>query len=66
MLLLLRTKLLPFGSVEHRHCRLLQDGASAWRVGDRGFELRSGIPVLKKRNVSSPLTREDSILLEPP
>ena len=32
------------------------------KVGDRGFEPRSGIQVLKKQNVSSPLTREDSIL----
>ena len=30
---------------------------SAWKVGDRGFERRSGIQVSKKQNVSSPLTR---------
>ena len=37
----------------------------AWKVGDRGFELRSDIQVSKKENVSSPLTREHSILWEP-
>ena len=35
---------------------------SAWKVGDRGFEPRSGIQVLKKQNVSSLLTRKNSIL----
>ena len=34
----------------------------AWKFGDRGFEPRSGIQVSKKHNVSSPLTRKDSIL----
>ena len=34
----------------------------AWKVGDSGFELRSGIQVSKKQNVSSLLTRENSIL----
>ena len=34
----------------------------AWKVGDRGFEPRSGLQVSKKLNVSSPLTRKDSIL----
>ena len=33
-----------------------------WRMGDRGFEARSGIQVSKKQNVSSPLTRKYSIL----
>ena len=33
----------------------------AWKVGDRGLEPRSGIQVSKKQNVSSPLTRKDSI-----
>ena len=36
----------------------------AWKVGDRGFEPHSGLQVLKKQNVSSPLTRNDSILWE--
>ena len=35
---------------------------SAWKVGDRGFELRSGIQVSKKQNISSLRTRNDSIL----
>ena len=36
---------------------------SAWKVGDRGFEPHSGLQVSKKKqNVSSPLTRNDSIL----
>ena len=35
---------------------------SAWKVGDRGFEPHSGLRVSKKQNVSSPLTRKDSIL----
>ena len=34
----------------------------AWKVGDHGFEPHSGIQVSKKQNVSSPLTRNDSIL----
>ena len=34
----------------------------AWKVGDRGFEPHFGLQVSKKQNVSSPLTREDSIL----
>ena len=35
--------------------------AAVWKFGDRGFEPRSGIQVLKKQNVSSLLTRKDSI-----
>ena len=35
---------------------------SAWKVGDRGFEPRSGIQVSKKQNVRSLLTRKNSIL----
>ena len=35
---------------------------AAWKVGDRGFEPHSGLLVSKKQNVSSPLTRKDSIL----
>ena len=31
----------------------------AWEVGNRGFELRSGIQVLKKQNVPSLLNRKD-------
>ena len=34
----------------------------AWKVEDRGFEPHSGLRVSKKQNVSSPLTRNDSIL----
>ena len=34
----------------------------AWKVGDRGFDPRSGIQVSKKQNVSSLLTRKDYIL----
>ena len=34
----------------------------AWKVGDSGFEPLYGLQVSKKQNVSSPLTREDSIL----
>ena len=35
----------------------------AWKVGDRGFVPRAGIHLSKKQNdVSSPLTRKDSIL----
>ena len=34
----------------------------AWKVGDSEFEPPSGFQVSKKQNVSSPLTREDSIL----
>ena len=33
-----------------------------WKVGSRGFEPHSGIQVLKKQNVSSPLTRNGSIM----
>ena len=33
-----------------------------WKVGDRGFKPSSGLQVKKKQNVSSPLTRKDSIL----
>ena len=35
---------------------------SVCKVGDPGFEPHSGLQVSKKQNVSSPLTREDSIL----
>ena len=31
----------------------------AWKVGNRGFEPRSGIQVSMKQNVSSLLTRKD-------
>ena len=34
----------------------------SWKVGDRGFESDSGIQVLKKQHISSPLTLNDSIL----
>ena len=34
----------------------------AWKVGDGGFEPHSGLQVLKKQNVSSPLTHKDSLL----
>ena len=34
----------------------------AWKVGDHGLEPYSGLQVLKKQNVSSPLTHNDSIL----
>ena len=34
----------------------------AWKVGDRGFERRSGIQVSKKQNVSSLLSHKYSIL----
>ena len=34
----------------------------AWKVGDRGFEPRSGIQVSKKQSVSTPFIRKDSIL----
>ena len=34
----------------------------AWKVGDRGLEPHTGLQVSKQQNVSSPLTREDSIL----
>ena len=36
----------------------------AWEVRDRGFQPRSGIQVSNKQNVSSLLTRNDSILWE--
>ena len=34
----------------------------SWKVGDRGLEPHSGLQVSKQQNVSSPLTRKDSIL----
>ena len=34
----------------------------AWEIGDRGFESHLGLQVSKAQNVSSPLTRNDSIL----
>ena len=34
----------------------------AWKVGYRGLEPHSGLQAPKKRNVSPPLTRRDSIL----
>ena len=34
----------------------------AWKVGDAGFNPHSGLQVSEEKNVSSPLTREDSIL----
>ena len=34
----------------------------AWKVGEHGLKPHSGLQVLKKQNVSSPLTRNDSIL----
>ena len=34
----------------------------AWKVGDRGFVPRSDIQISRKQNVSSPLTRKDSVL----
>ena len=34
---------------------------SAWKVGDCGFKL-SGLQASMKQNLSSPLTRKDSIL----
>ena len=37
---------------------------SAWKVEDCGFEPNPGLQVSQKQNVSSPLTREDSILRE--
>ena len=33
-----------------------------WKLGDLGFEPHSGLQVLKKQNVSSLLTRKDSML----
>ena len=33
-----------------------------WKVENRGFKPHYGLQVSKKQNVSSPLTREDSIL----
>ena len=35
---------------------------SAWKIGDREFELHSDLQVTKKQNVSFPPTRKDSIL----
>ena len=35
---------------------------NSWKGGDREFDLRSGLQVLKKQNVSPPLTHKDSIL----
>ena len=34
----------------------------AWKIGDRGLEPHSGLRVQRNKNVSSPLTRKDSIL----
>ena len=34
----------------------------ACKVRDRGFKPHSGLPVSKKQNISSPLTRKDLIL----
>ena len=34
----------------------------AWKVGDRGFERHSSLQVPEQQNVSSTLTRKDSIL----
>ena len=34
----------------------------AWKVEGLGFELHSGLQILKKQNASSPFTRNDSIL----
>ena len=34
----------------------------AWEVGDRGLEPHFGLQISKKQNVSSLLTRKDSIL----
>ena len=34
----------------------------AWNVGDRGLKPHSVLQVSKAQNVSTPLTREDSIL----
>ena len=34
----------------------------AWKVGDRKFEAHTGLQVSKKQNVSSPITRDVSIL----
>ena len=34
----------------------------AWKIGERGFVPRAGIKVLKKQNVSSPLTQRFSIV----
>ena len=34
----------------------------AWKVGDCGFEPHSGLQVSKKQNISSTLTRKDSLL----
>ena len=34
----------------------------AWKVGNRGFEPHYGLQVSQKQKVSSPLTRDDSIL----
>ena len=36
--------------------------STAWEIGDRGFKTHSGIQVSKEQNVSSSLTRKDSIL----
>ena len=36
----------------------------AWEVGDRGLERHSGLQVSKKQQISSPLTREYSIMWE--
>ena len=34
----------------------------AWKVEDRGLEPHSNLQISKKQNVSSPLTRKNSIL----
>ena len=34
----------------------------AWKVGDRGLVPRTGVQVSKQTNISSPLTRKDSVL----
>ena len=34
----------------------------AWKVGDRGFAPHSGLQLLKKQNVSSPLTRNQVMI----
>ena len=41
---------------------ILQINLPAWKVGDRGLEPHSDLQVSMKQNVSTPLTRKDSIL----
>ena len=49
----------------HHQPRILQGGGGSWlklpagKVGDLGFEPRSGIQVSKKQNISALLTRKD-------